>query len=146
MITMEMIDEFRKRTNCSYQEAKLYLERNNGNFVDAIVDFERMHSKIGKESKDSKCKDFFTKAYHTKFVVEHNGSTVLNISVLLLGILILFTLPVLPVILLSLVVALILGCKISIIKPTGKNVEINKILSNVTKNTETDQQENEQNN
>ena len=115
MITMEMIDEFRKRTNCSYQEAKLYLERNNGSFVDAIVDFEKTHNKIKDEKKASRG-DFFNKALNTKFIIEHNYSTILNISVLFLGILILLTLPALPVFLISLLVALILGCKISIKK------------------------------
>ena len=41
MITMEQVDEFRKRTNSSYEDAKYYLERNNGNVLDAIIDFER---------------------------------------------------------------------------------------------------------
>lgn len=131
MITMEMIDEFRKRTGCSYQEAKLFLERNNGDLVEAVVDYERVHNKI-KNDKKSTAGDFFKKANQTKFVIEHNGSTVLNLSVLVLGILVLLTLPVFPVILVSLLVALLLGCKISIKKHTGAEVRINEIVSSIT--------------
>ena len=134
MITMEMIDEFRKRTKCSYQEAKLYLERNNGSFVDAIVDFERVHSKMGNERKSGG--DFFNKALNTKFIIEHKESTILNISVLFLGILVLLTLPVFPVILVSLLVALILGCKISIKKHTGTQVAINELIPSAGKDNE----------
>ena len=46
MITMEQIDEYRKRTNSSYEDAKYYLERNNRDVLDAIIDFER--SKTGR--------------------------------------------------------------------------------------------------
>lgn len=49
MITMEQIDEFRKRTNSSYEDAKYYLERNNGDVLDAIIDFER--SKTGRSGQ-----------------------------------------------------------------------------------------------
>ena len=49
MITMEQIDEFRKRTNSSYEDAKYYLERNNGDVLDAIIDFER--SKTGSSGE-----------------------------------------------------------------------------------------------
>ncbi len=135
MITMEMIDQFRKRTNCSYQEAKMYLERNNGNLVDAIVDFERTHSKINFEEKSSKLKDFFAKAYRTRFIIENKGTTILNLSILFLALFVLFTIPALPIIIISMVIALLLGYKFKIVKHTGSNVDINKFFSDVTQNT-----------
>jgi len=41
MITMEQVDEFRKRTNSSYEDAKYFLERNKVDVLDSIIDFER---------------------------------------------------------------------------------------------------------
>lgn len=41
MITIEMIDEFRRRTNSSYDDARYYLERYQGNLLDAIIAYER---------------------------------------------------------------------------------------------------------
>jgi hypothetical protein len=38
---IHLIDEFRRRTNASYDEAKYYLERFNGDLLEAIVAFER---------------------------------------------------------------------------------------------------------
>ncbi|HBN83111.1 MAG TPA: hypothetical protein DDZ89_04645 [Clostridiales bacterium] len=140
MVTMEMIDQFRKRTNCSYEEAKMYLERNNGNMVEAIVDFERNHSKVKNEEKTSKLKEFFSKAYRTRFVVEDKGSTILNLSVLFIALFILLTLRSFPIIIISIVVALLLGYRFSIQKYTGANVDINKFLHDATKNGGNQQQ------
>lgn len=137
---MEMIDQFRKRTNCSYEEAKMYLERNNGNLVDAIVDFERNHSKVKFDEKSSKFRDFFSKAYRTRMIVENKGTTILNLSVLFLGLFILFTIPALPVIIISFVIALLLGYRFSIQKYTGSNVDINRFFHDTTKNNNDRQQ------
>lgn len=40
-MNFQMIDEFRRRTNASYDEAKYYLERHNGDLLSAIIAFER---------------------------------------------------------------------------------------------------------
>lgn len=45
MITLEQVDQLRKRTNCSYEEAKVLLEKHNGNVLDAIVEFEKSKGK-----------------------------------------------------------------------------------------------------
>lgn len=41
MITLEMIDELRKRMNCTYEEARNALERTNGDIIDAILLIEK---------------------------------------------------------------------------------------------------------
>ena len=41
MVTIEMVEEFRRRTNCSYDDAKYYLEKCNGDLLEAIIAFER---------------------------------------------------------------------------------------------------------
>lgn len=40
MTDIQKIDEFRKRTNSSYNDARYFLEKNNGELLDAIIDFE----------------------------------------------------------------------------------------------------------
>ena len=40
-MNIQLIDEFRRRTNASYEEAKYYLERFNGDLLEAIVAFEK---------------------------------------------------------------------------------------------------------
>lgn len=44
-MNIQLIDEFRRRTNASYEEAKYYLERYNGDLLEAIVAFERERTK-----------------------------------------------------------------------------------------------------
>ncbi len=45
MVTIEMIDEFRRRTGASYDEAKTLLARHNGDILEAIIEYERVSSK-----------------------------------------------------------------------------------------------------
>ena len=139
MITIEMIDEFQKRTNCSYQEAKLYLERNNGNVVDAIVDFEQTHSQANNRPKPSGLRNFLRKMYQTRFMVEDKGTAIVNLSVLFCGIFILLTLPVLPLYIISVVVALLLGYRFRIAKYYGENVDIHQMVKDATQNVTSQQ-------
>jgi hypothetical protein len=41
MTTIETIDEFRRRTNSSYDDARYYLDRHNGDLLEAIIEYER---------------------------------------------------------------------------------------------------------
>ncbi|MBQ7249213.1 MAG: DUF4342 domain-containing protein [Deltaproteobacteria bacterium] len=43
-ITLEMVDQVRERTGCTYEEAKIALEGSNGNVVDAIIAIEKENS------------------------------------------------------------------------------------------------------
>ena len=56
MITIEQIDEFRKRTHSSYEDAKFFLEKNNGDILDAIIDFERTKTGKGTSRQSQKQK------------------------------------------------------------------------------------------
>ena len=40
-ITLEMVDQVRERTGCTYEEAKIALESANGSVVDAIIAIEK---------------------------------------------------------------------------------------------------------
>ena len=44
---IKLIDEFRRRTNASYEEAKYYLERYNGDLLEAIIAFEKERTGTG---------------------------------------------------------------------------------------------------
>ncbi|NMA67703.1 MAG: hypothetical protein GX957_15980 [Clostridiaceae bacterium] len=102
MITIEQIDEFRKRTNSSYGDAKYFLERNNGNVLDAIIDFER--TKAGKTHSQNKQNsdvgkrfaEVLQKGFDTKMIVEDKNSILFSVPVILLIILI----PLWPVVIL----------------------------------------------
>ena len=43
MITLELVDQMRKRTNYSYEEGKILpWKKHNGDVLEAIVDFEKI--------------------------------------------------------------------------------------------------------
>lgn len=48
-MNFELIDEFRRRTNASYDEAKHYLERTNGDLLEAVIAYEREKTGYGNQ-------------------------------------------------------------------------------------------------
>jgi hypothetical protein len=92
MITLEQVDQLRKRTNCSYEEAKVLLEKHNGNVLDAIVEFEKSKGKrsFGYDDKSWKKQsgDFFKsiwemiqKGFENNVVIEDRNVILINLPV-----------------------------------------------------------------
>ncbi len=135
MITIEQIDEFRKRTNSSYEDAKYYLEKNNGDILDAIIDFER--TKAGRSSKYQEKKqredygrrfaDILQKGFDTRIFVEDKNSTLFTIPVILLILLI----PLWVIVLLFFVFLMLLGYKFSIRDVKSQNVNVGSFFQNL---------------
>ena len=133
-ISLEKIDELRRRTNCSYEEAKILLEKHNGDIVEAIVEFERNNrSNSGRRynnynsSFGTKLKNLIKKGFKTKFIIEKAGETIINIPVnfLIIGLLVFNWFLVA-----LLVIAFVLGYRFRFRKETGENVDVNKIINN----------------
>jgi hypothetical protein len=141
MITLEQVDQLRKRTNCSYEEAKAMLERHNGDVLEAIVEFEKSKQNKNYANQNccwdntewkkqggefwKKCKELIQKGFENKVVIEDRNGVLLNVSVNIMLLLIIFisyiTLPVL-------VLLLILGFKISIKKAEGKEYNLTSMV------------------
>ncbi|NLL68400.1 MAG: hypothetical protein GX236_12035 [Clostridiaceae bacterium] len=135
MVTIEQIDEFRKRTHSSYEDAKYFLEKNNGDVLDAIIDFERtksnrVHSHQSKKQRDdfgNRFADILQKGFDTKLVVEDKGSPLFAIPIILLILL----LPIWVFILLFFILLTTLGYKLSIKDEKSQNVNVNSIFQNI---------------
>lgn len=144
-ISLEMIDEMRKRTNCSYEEAKELLEKHNGDLLEAIVEFEKKYghafkhrhfNKHHQEFKNcsgfgQKIKNLIHKGFKTKVVIEKEGTTYLNIPVNILILAVIFTMPVFWIYPLLLVAIYLMGYKISIRKEKGQDIVINKFVDDI---------------
>ncbi|NLO98410.1 MAG: DUF4342 domain-containing protein [Peptococcaceae bacterium] len=158
-ISMELIDEMRRRTNCSYQEAKELLEKNNGDLIDAIIEFERRHGSDNhkhykhkakghwehcESDHKQKAKSLLHKTLVTRVVIEKDQNIILNVSVLILLLAVLISMPVIWIWPLAFIVLYCAGYKIRIKKETGDEVDLNNIvddLGNKVKNaTETKNQ------
>ncbi|HHU89950.1 MAG TPA: DUF4342 domain-containing protein [Clostridiaceae bacterium] len=145
MITIEQIDEFRKRTHSSYEDAKFFLEKNNGDILDAIIDFERTKTGKGTSRQSQKQKndlgdkfaDILQKGIDTKIIVEDKESVLLRIPIIILLLLI----PLWVFVLLFAILLSTLGYKFNIREEKSQNVNVNSIFQNINsklKDNETD--------
>jgi len=144
MVTLEQVDQLRKRTNCSYEEAKYLLEKHNGDVLEAIVEFEKSrhgrnytynngccdNSEWKKQSGQfwKKFKELIQKGFENRVVIEDKNNVLLQVSI---NILLLFIIIVpyitIPIILLL----MILGYKVSVKKAKGDEVNISSIVQDM---------------
>ncbi|NLY18612.1 MAG: DUF4342 domain-containing protein [Clostridiaceae bacterium] len=147
MITLEQVDQLRKRTNCSYEEAKELLEKHNGDVLEAIVDFEKnrkgksySHQKGYNSFSENtqyrsgsdfwkKVREFIQLGFDCRIVAEDHKGILLNIPVNIMILLVIF----LPYVMIpAFILLLVLRYKISIIKPEGTEYNISAVLKDVT--------------
>lgn len=143
MITLEQVDQLRKRTNCSYEEAKELLEKHNGDVLEAIVDFEKNrkgksysnYRNYGSDNYNGEYRnrgDFWRKVreviqlgFDNRLMVEDSKGIILNVPINILLLLVIFipyiTIPIFFFL-------LILGYKISVKKLKGNDVNISEIV------------------
>jgi translation elongation factor EF-Ts len=137
-ITLEQIDLVRERTGAGYKEAKEALEQSNGDVLEAIIQLENKSAKtgpnfgpkiesIGNEVLET-LKELIRKGNVTRFYLEKDGRTILDIPVLAgaIGVLI-FT----GASAVAIVAALASGCELKIVKQDGEIID----LKNVTEET-----------
>jgi hypothetical protein len=160
MITLEQVDQLRKRTNCSYEEAKALLERHNGDVLEAIVEFEKSKHNKNYANHNNCCdstewkkqggefwkkfKELIQKGFENKVVIEDRNGILLNVSVNIMLLLIIFisyvTIPVL-------ILLLVLGYKISVKKVEGSEFNISSMVRDAAERFtgRTQQQQQQQN-
>ncbi|HEY8499394.1 MAG TPA: DUF4342 domain-containing protein [Clostridia bacterium] len=140
MITLEQVDQLRKRTNCSYEEAKALLEKHDGNVLDAIVEFEKNKGRknFGFDEKSWKkhSGDFLKnvweiiqKGFENNVVIEDkNNILLLNLPV---NVMILLTIIIPLVIIPIMLLLMILGYKISIRKQKGEEINLTSMMNDM---------------
>lgn len=137
-ITLEKIDQVKERTGVSYKEAKEALELAGGDALEAIIQIEQKNVKtapqfgpkieqVGNEVLDV-LKELVRKGNVTRFYLEKDGRTILDIPVLAgaIGVLI-FT----GASAVGIIAALAAGCELKIVKQDGEVID----LKNVTEET-----------
>ncbi|WP_425803107.1 DUF4342 domain-containing protein [Desulfitobacterium sp. Sab5] len=137
-ITMEQIDEMRKRTNCSYEEAKELLEKHNGDLLEAIVDFEKKHGYQSRHESYQKphklgrrIKELIQKGFRIRVIIEKDKNVILNIPLNILIIAILVTMPFFWLYLIGFVAIYLMGYKIRLRKEEGLEVNIDEIVNGI---------------
>ncbi|MHC6180150.1 DUF4342 domain-containing protein [Clostridium sp. JNZ X4-2] len=138
-ITIEQIDLLRKRADVGYKEAKEALEKCNGDVVEALSYLES-ENKIKSEeeflkgsSLVKKIKKVISKGNKMSIVISKSEKTILNLPLTLA---VLFTVFAMPVVIISLVIALITSCKIRFNRESGDDCSINDKIDKVSKAVE----------
>lgn len=128
-ITLEQIDLIMQRANVSYAEAKEALEQCNGDVVEALLYLEKAEriqpQNQSTASSTDKVTSVVNKLNATKFIMKKKERTYVNVplSVALIAIILCFHVSIIGI-----VIALILGVRISIV---GENDIANKINSTI---------------
>ena len=110
--TIEDIEILRQKSGISYEEAVNLLEYHNGSLARALVDLERNgRLKSGQANSSATFHTLFNKLYRTRLLIRRGETSVLNLSILFL-LLVLITAP--HILIIGLIASLLLGYRISI--------------------------------
>lgn len=128
-ITLEKIDVLRERTGLSYREAREALERNQGNVIEALIEWEnnkqtRWTEEFSVRSGEviDKVKELFHKGNINKIRIKHEGKVLVEIPVAI-GAIGAIALPQLAA--LGVLVAVFKSCTIEVIRegdPSGEEL------------------------
>lgn len=130
-INLEQIDELRKRSNASYEEAKKALEESNGDMVEALIYLERERKtkhayydhENGFENFIRAVKKAIIKGNNTKFIIKKNEAVILSLPV---TIVVIITIIAPYITLGAIILALVTGYKIRLQGKNGEDMEVNK--------------------
>lgn len=152
-VTLENIEKIIDRTKVSYKEAKDMLEACDGDVVEAIVRIEQNMSKSAEDAQkekqasfDAKKNDFeaqlkfwgnqavkvLKKMMHIKVIWKKEDRALLELPLLIVAIVALWTMPIS---LIALVVPFFFGIKLQIHRENGKVTDIDEWIKNHSNST-----------
>lgn len=132
---IHMIDEFRRRTNASYDEASYYLEKHNGDLLEAIIAFEREKTGFqGQGTAHSRTGGFVNglikgiqMLFDTKLIITDKNLKTFNIPIILPLILI----PAWHVFIIMAIVMYFMGFRFTFHKIPDANVNVESIVNKI---------------
>jgi hypothetical protein len=146
--SIEKIEELQKRARIGYEEAKKLLEKHRGDVVESLIELERNKktksqfggSRYDHEEKISKLKQLFHKGNKTKLIITKNGETIVNLP---FNYVILSIILGLHLMIISLILVLITGCKIGIQKSEGDIVHVDEAIVDIVNKEKVNLKKNE---
>lgn len=132
--SLEQIDELKRRTNVSYGEAKEALEKSNGDLIEALVYLEK-HNKFNPVNAEQKCcagskvKSLIEKGNNTRFIIQKDDRTVLNLSV---TVSVVATALASYIVIPGLLLGLVTGHKMRFESKEGEGFKVNETLDKIS--------------
>lgn len=136
--TLNQIDELRERTGVNYTDAKEALENCNGDMLEAIVYLEKnkkaraSRTAAAGTSFSDKISALLRKGSTTRLVMRKQERIVLNISVNMLVLFGLITLPLIELVAIALLIALLTGHRFKLEGSSAGTAKINDTLDRVS--------------
>jgi hypothetical protein len=130
-INLELIDELRKRTKVSYEDARDALEKCNGDMVEALIYLEKQ-KKIEPENCNSfyeKVKSIISKGNNTDFIVNKKDKVILSLSV---TVVVIITIIAPYIVIPGILLALLTGHRIKLQGKNGDDMKVNETLDKVS--------------
>ena len=136
-INLDQIDELRKRTNASYQDAKDALEKCNGDLLEALIFIEKeKKAKPTEEDATDHLNNFIQavkkiikKGNETKFIIKKRDSIILSLPVTVVVIVTVIA-PYITVF--SIILALLTGYRIRFQGKNGEDMKVNDTIDKVS--------------
>ena len=135
-ITIEMIDELRKRANVGFEDARDALERCDGNMLEALIYLEKNNKFKAARAEEKECffdkiKALIKRGNNIRFKVRKREITVLNLS---LTVSILIGVFAFHISIIALVIALLAGYKFKFEKNNGEDMKVNETINKMHDN------------
>lgn len=141
-ISINQIDELRERAGVNYTDAKEALESCNGDMLEALVYLEKY--KKARPSKTActgtsfsdKTSALLKKGSSTRCIMHKQGRIILNISMNMLVLIGIITIPLIELIAVALLIALFTGHRFKLESSSSDTTKINETLEKVSNSVE----------
>lgn len=133
-VNLEQIDELRRRTSVSYEDAKEALDMCEGDMLEAIIYLEKnKKAKTATNDEEKEClfdkiKALIKKGSNVRFIIKKKEKVFLNLS---LNVAILIAIFAFHVTIIGLILALICGYRMKFETNKGEDIKANQTLDKV---------------
>ena len=131
-ITLEKIDLVRERTGASYGDAKEALDACNDDILEALVYLEKNKTESSKTGFFDKVSALLKKGSNTRLMMHKQDKIIFSLSMNIVVLITVITLPFFEFILLGAVIALFTGHRFKMVSSSGDTIKVNQTLDKVS--------------
>ena len=132
MTNLNQIDELRKRAKVSYSDAKEALDACNDDILEALVYLEKNKTESSKTGFFDKVSALLKKGSNTRLMMHKQDKIIFSLSMNIVVLITVITLPFFEFILLGAVIALFTGHRFKMVSSSGDTIKVNQTLDKVS--------------
>lgn len=132
MTNLNQIDELKKRAKVSYSDAKEALDACNDDILEALVYLEKNKTESSKTGFFDKVSALLKKGSNTRLMMHKQDKIIFSLSMNIVVLITVITLPFFEFILLGAVIALFTGHRFKMVSSSGDTIKVNQTLDKVS--------------